>query len=392
MKADVHIQDLADFRVSTNPSSHSGCSWSRDNVYSRHNNCIQSDLSSSSSVMKNGVVNILRRTSFGGSEFGQILIFRKFCEFLLDEDGIKKFGRYHHQLPILTFSVFELIDRNETAKNQFNGCFASVKVNRLLSFSFASHFSLSKVERHAFSLFPILRRVCEFGSQTISSHIQAPEMHNVLPKMFEHIILFWSYSQYNCVSCPDIDMKMILPLNTFDSVIICWFSVRILNVVNPEKLFSRIPLVPHRFDPNLWDSTTPKTKKNPLPRLRQVYFSDFPDRAPSRKRRRFGNSQHEQPCHVAEVRSRDPCRLWPTWALRGPTLRAATLWGTHLSAPPTPTLGSPPCEPLILNLLGLNRTGLSWTGLNRTGLSRKKRLAWLGIGLSRSRATWARPI
>ena len=148
------------------------------------------------------IVNILRETSIG-AEFCQSLLFRKFCEFLLvftqqvslyfrirlwKRISNRKFCRYHLWFQILIRGGFpctswasgkfftqicccsldaELIDRNNCAKNQFNGFITAVEMNGFHFFSFAFHFSsfqcaagtkcrmsdFGKVEHHAFSSF-----------------------------------------------------------------------------------------------------------------------------------------------------------------------------------------------------------------------------------------------
>ena len=82
MTADPHIQDWADLRRSTDPPSHVGwfltAKWSILSTWPFHIvKCII--------IMCNeklSFLNVLRETSIG-AEFGQFLLFWKFCEFLL---------------------------------------------------------------------------------------------------------------------------------------------------------------------------------------------------------------------------------------------------------------------------------------------------------------------
>ena len=143
----------------------------RGKVYSRHD-VFTSSSPTTSSVMKNRPVNVLQKTSIG-AEFGQFLLFKKFCAFLLvfteqvsSYFGIslanrvisRKFCRYNHWFQILIRGGFprtswvsglfstqirqcsvdtELIDGNNCAKNQFNDVITTIEVNGFHSFPFA---------------------------------------------------------------------------------------------------------------------------------------------------------------------------------------------------------------------------------------------------------------
>ena len=97
-----------------------------------------------------------------------------------------------------------------------------------------------------------------------------------------------------------IDMKMILPLHGFgshfDSAIIFWISSRIPNVVNPGKMSTRIPFVPRRSDPDLWENVFPKTIYSSFPRLWPVQYWYLLDSALIHKRRKSWQLQTEQLC------------------------------------------------------------------------------------------------
>ena len=221
----------------------------------------------------------------------------------------------------------ELIDRNNSAKNYFDGLF-TFRWSELISFLFLC-LSTLLFPRHWWheiqdvscqqswasclqQFYPILHPVCEYGFHTISSRIQAPLTTNVLAGIFEHTLQWWQNSQYNSrfpvlsMNCHYLSTRRWSFLwnwsgSHLNSAIMFWISARIPNVVNPGKNVPRIPLGLRQFDPNLWDSVFPKTIWSCPPRIRLVWHWCFPDRGLSRKKRRFWNSQSEQLYHITEL-------------------------------------------------------------------------------------------
>ena len=216
VRINFHIQDCADFRIRTNPPFWDfEVVWILDVLSAYPQSPLQlwwiAVLSQSSlRNQRRIVVSTISDHQEVLRIFVRILATSSPVPMMLKSERWRqhwKFCRYHHRSPNLTFGLIswiwiqlfaqicdcssdtELIDRNNIAKNQFNGFFTSVEVNGLLSTAIQ------------FSSFPGV-------PQVMSLHI---------------------------------NMKIIFPLNCSgshsDSATIFWISLRIPNVANPGKFF-----------------------------------------------------------------------------------------------------------------------------------------------------------
>ena len=234
MKADFHIQDWADLRVSTNPPSHAGCFSLRGKVYSRHDPFKLSSVSSSSVMKKCPFSIFFEKPAFEQSlvNFSYSGSSANFCSFSRNNFPRTSASVYQVELAAskyvgkATASIFSAGQgfpylmslsnsphRSATAPwrpswltqitvRKFNSMVSSLPLKWTdftpLPFAFESPLSNELVARKRGcplsaklsimpqQFYPILHLACGDGFRTMSSPIQAPEMTSVLAWIFEH--------------------------------------------------------------------------------------------------------------------------------------------------------------------------------------------------------------